>query len=114
GLFALLPAVADAVRLPVVATGGIADGRGVAAALVLGASAVQIGTGLLRSPEAKTHPAWADALAATHPEDTILTRAFSGRTGRSIATEYALAASSGTAPRPAPYPVQRGLTAPMR
>ena len=53
GLFALLPAVVDAVRLPVVATGGIADARGVAAALMLGASAAQIGTGFLRSPKRK-------------------------------------------------------------
>ncbi len=114
GLFALLPAVVDAVRVPVVATGGIADARGVAAALMLGASAAQIGTGLLRCPEAKLHPAWADALARTAPEDTIVSRAFSGRAGRSIATDYARAALAPDAPRPAPYPVQRALTAPMR
>jgi nitronate monooxygenase len=58
GLFALLPAVADAVKLPVIATGGIADARGIAAALILGASAVQIGTGFLRTPEAKLAAAW--------------------------------------------------------
>ncbi len=86
GLFALLPAVVDAVRAPVVATGGIADARGVAAALLLGASAVQIGTGFLRCPEARLHPAWADALSVTLPEKTAMTRAFSGRAGRSIAT----------------------------
>jgi nitronate monooxygenase len=114
GLFALLPAVVDAVGIPVVATGGIADPRGAAAALALGASAVQIGTGFLRCPEAKIHPAWADALARTRPEDTVVSRAFSGRAGRSIATDYVVAALAADAPLPAPYPVQRGLTALMR
>ncbi len=112
GLFALLPAVVDAVRVPVVATGGIADARGVAAALTLGASAAQVGTGFLRCPEARLNPAWADALGRTPPEGTLVTRAFSGRAGRSVATAYARAAAD--APRPAPYPVQRGLTQAMR
>lgn len=110
GLFALLPAVVDAVDVPVVATGGIADARGIAAALVLGASAVQIGTGFLRAPEAKTNSAWAAALAQTAPEDTIATTAFSGRLGRSVRNAYAM--SDG--PTPAPYPIQRALTGPMR
>lgn len=114
GLFALLPAVVDAVGIPVVATGGIADARGVAAALALGASAAQIGTAFLRCPEAKIHPAWADALAATAPEDTMVSRTFSGRAGRSIASDYVRAATAAGAPPPAPYPVQRALTAPMR
>jgi nitronate monooxygenase len=114
GLFSLLPAVVDAVRVPVVATGGIADARGIAAALLLGASAVQIGTGFLRCPEAKLHPAWAEALARTPPEGTIVSRAFSGRAGRSIATAYVRAATAPEAPAPAPYPVQRGLTQRMR
>ncbi len=114
GLFALLPAIVDAVRIPVVATGGIADARGIAAAFVLGASAVQIGTGFLRSPEAGLHPAWAAALADTLPEQTMLTRAFSGRAGRGIATKYVRAAAAPDAPVPAPYPVQRGLAAAMR
>ena len=114
GLFSLVPAVADAVSIPVIAAGGIADARGVAAALLLGASSVMIGTGFLRCPEAKLPSAWADAIAHTLPEDTFVTRAFSGRPGRAIATAYALAASAPDAPEPAPYPVQRGLTQAMR
>jgi nitronate monooxygenase len=114
GLFALLPAVVDAVNLPVIAAGGIADARGMAAALILGASAVQIGTGFLRSPEASLPSAWADAIGRSQPEQTVLTRAYSGRAGRGVATSYALAATAPDAPPPAPYPVQRGLTQPMR
>jgi nitronate monooxygenase len=114
GLFALLPAVVDAVSVPVVATGGIGDARGVAAALLLGARAVQIGSALLRCPEAGIPAAWSDALGRIAPEDTILTRAFSGRTGRSVATAYARAANGPDAPTAAPYPIQRGLTAAMR
>jgi nitronate monooxygenase len=98
----------------VVATGGIADARGVAAALVLGASAAQIGTAFLVCPEAKIHPAWAKALLAAAPGDTIVSRVFSGRAGRSLATKYVRAATGPTAPTPAPYPIQRGLTAAMR
>ena len=65
-------------KVPVIATDGIADLRGVAAALPF-----------LRSPEAKLPEAWADALASAAPEDTLVTRAFSGRAGRSLATAYA-------------------------
>ena len=112
GLMALLPQVVDAVKVPVIATGGIADARGVAAALLLGASAVQIGTGFLRTPEAMTPQSYADRLARTEAHETMLTRAFSGRPGRAVVTAYVRAATTG--PRPAPYPVQRGLTAAMR
>lgn len=114
GLTALIPAVADSVQLPVIAAGGIADGRGVAAALVLGASAVVVGTALLRSPEAAIAPGWADAIVRARPEDSANTRAFTGRLGRSLRTAYVEAAASGEAPRPAPFPVQASLTKAMR
>ncbi|HLY04794.1 MAG TPA: nitronate monooxygenase [Rhizomicrobium sp.] len=114
GLVSLVPAIVDAVKVPVVATGGIADGRGVAAAFALGASAVQIGTAFLRCPEADIPRAWTDALGRTRPEETVVSRVFSGKPGRSIATAYVKAATSAEAPPPAPYPVQRALTAPMR
>jgi len=114
GLFSLIPAVADAVSIPVVATGGIADGRTIAAALLLGASAAQIGTAFLRCPEAKIPSAWADAIGTAAPEDTVITRALTGRPARSLATDFVRAAMAPTAPPPSPYPVQRGLTQPMR
>jgi nitronate monooxygenase len=112
GLFVLLPQIADAVRIPVIAAGGIMDGRGIAAALTLGASAVQLGTAFLRSPEAAIHPAWAAAIAGAAPEDTVLTRGFSGRLARGIRNQVTEAFAGEL--RPAPYPVQRALMVKVR
>lgn len=114
GLVSLVPAICDAVSVPVVATGGIADARGLVAALALGASAVQIGTGLLRSPEAAIATAWSDALAKSRPEDVAVTRAFSGRPGRALRTDYVAAIERPGAVPPLPYPLQRSATGPMR
>jgi nitronate monooxygenase len=97
------------VSIPIIAAGGIADGRGIAAALILGASAVQIGTALLRSPKAGIASAWADSLADLEPEATMPTRAFSGRLGHAVATDYVRAAAAAAFPL-APYPDSAAMT----
>lgn len=84
GLFALLPQVVDAVKVPVIATGGIGDARTMAAALTLGAAAVQIGTAFLFCPEAKILPPHRAALRVARDDSTIVTNVFSGRLARGL------------------------------
>jgi len=114
GLFALLPRLADHLDVPVIAAGGIADGRGLAAALALGASAVQVGTALLRCPETGIDKDWSAALDGLAPEQTAPTRAYSGRLARAAPTPFVTAWADPSAPRPAPYPQQRALVAQWR
>ncbi len=111
GGLALVPQVADAVDLPVVAAGGIADGRGIAAALTLGAQAVQIGTGFLACRESGTHDAHRMALLGPAAEDTGLTRAFSGRLARGIRNRFMQEIGAGPL---APYPAQGWLSGRLR
>ncbi len=109
GLLALLRLVARAVDLPLVAAGGIADGAAVAAVLVAGAEAAQLGTAFLRCPEAGTAPAHRAALRGPGP--TALTRAFTGRRARALVNRFVAEHSAGA---PAAYPHVHHLTAPLR
>ncbi len=84
GTFTLVPQIADAVSLPVIAAGGIADGRGIAAAFALGADGVQIGTGYLRCPEAAISPSYRRALETAGSGSTVVTNVFTGRPARAI------------------------------
>jgi nitronate monooxygenase len=84
GLFALLPQVVDAVRVPVIAAGGIADGRGIAAAFALGAAGVQIGSAYLRCPESKVSVPGRAALAQGNDESTVITNVMTGRPARGV------------------------------
>ena len=85
GTFALVPQVVDAVKVPVIAAGGIADGRGIAAAFALGASGVQIGTAYLRCPESKVIAPARVALAQAHDDSTVITNVMTGRPARGVA-----------------------------
>jgi nitronate monooxygenase len=88
GTMALVPQVVDAVKVPVVAAGGIADGRGILAAFALGAAAVQIGTAYLHCPEAQISPLYRQALKATRDNQTAITNVFTGRPARAIVNRF--------------------------
>lgn len=88
GTMALVPRVVDVVSVPVVAAGGIADGRGVAAALMLGAAGVQVGTAFLATPECSSPEVHKQAVVAATGDDTMATRAYSGRLARGVANDF--------------------------
>jgi len=112
GTLALVPQVVDAVELPVIAAGGIADGRGIAAAFALGAAGVQLGTAFLSCPEAQVSAPHRAALRAARDEDTRLTKAFSGRPARGLRNRYveAMAAFDDALPD---FPRLSSLTGPL-
>ena len=89
GSFALIPRIVDAVTVPVIAAGGIADGRGIVAALALGASAVQVGTAFLATPECKSSDVHKRAVLNASGDDTMHSTAFSGRAARTVVNDYA-------------------------
>lgn len=113
GTLSLVPQVVDAVKVPVIAAGGMADGRGIAAALKLGASAAQIGTAFLACEESNAAPLHRAKLFSPDARRTTLTRAFTGRLARSIHNEF-IDAMRGSEAAFAQYPVQGWLTAQLR
>lgn len=112
GVFALVPQVVDAVRVPVIAAGAVADRRGVAAALALGASGVQVGTAFLRTRESAASDAHRAAIQAAADTDTVLTRAMSGRLARGIPNRAMRTIEA--AGIIAPFPAQNWLTGVFR
>jgi nitronate monooxygenase len=113
GTFSLVPQVADAVDVPVVAAGGIADGRGIAAAFALGAHGVQIGTGFLNTVESNASAPHRRALNSEAARRTVLTKVFSGRLARGIANRLTRELADVERDVPA-YPVQNALMMPVR
>jgi len=115
GTIALVPQVIDAVKVPVIASGGIMDGRGIAAALALGAGAVQMGTAFLTCDEAGIPEAYKEAILAAREHETRLTRAFSGRPARGIVNRFMTEVErAGAAGAILPFPLQNALTRPLR
>ena len=113
GTLALVPQIVDAVSIPVIAAGGIGDGRGIAAALALGASAVQLGTAFLTCPESAAHPLYRRALNEARDDKTQITHAFSGRPARGLENRYLreMAGHEDTYPD---FPILNTLTGPLR
>lgn len=113
GTFSLIPQVADAVQTPIIAAGGIGDGRGIAAALMLGASGAQLGTVFLATDESGASEAHKAQLVAESARHTALTKVFSGRLARGIRNQFMEEMASQEAALP-PYPIQNWFTQPIR
>ena len=113
GTMSLVPQVVDAVKIPVIAAGGITDGRGLLASIILGAQAVQIGTRFLTSAESGAHPVYKRAIFNSTEESTVVTKSFSGRPARGIKNRFIEEfEASGVAPLP--FPSQNTATKDIR
>jgi nitronate monooxygenase len=113
GGLALVPQMVDRIRLPVIAAGGIMDGRGIAAALALGAEGVQLGTAFLSCPESGTPTPHMDALVDASDESTVVTHVYSGRPARTIETAL-IDTLERSGLEPLPFPLQAALLAEIR
>ena len=114
GTIALVPQVVDAVTIPVIASGAIMDGRGMAAALVLGAQGVQMGTAFLTTDEAGVPEVYKDAILRAHENETRLTRSFSGRPARGIVNRFMNEVDGDGGQDILAFPVQNALTRTLR
>jgi len=113
GTIALVPQIVDQVNIPVIASGGIMDGRGLVAALVLGAQGVQMGTRFLTSNESGAHSSYQEKLLQSTEESTVLTNSFSGRPARGIKNEF-IAHWENIDIKPQPFPIQNTMTRDIR
>jgi nitronate monooxygenase len=113
GTMALVPLLANHVRIPIIAAGGIMDGRGVGAALALGAAGVQMGTAFLACPESGAHPRYKEMLSQGTEITTSLSRCFSGRLARGLNNRFTTELHAHEAELPG-YPVQNALTREIR
>jgi nitronate monooxygenase len=113
GTFALVPQVVDAVRVPVIAAGGISDGRGIAAAFALGASGVQVGTAYLHTPEARITPLHRAALGTARDADSVLTNVFTGRPARGLKNRI-VRETGPMAPDAPAFPLGANFILPLR
>jgi len=109
----LVPQLVDQVKLPVIAAGGIMDGKGIVAALALGAAGVQMGTAFLSCPEAGVHAKYKQTLLSLNQDNTTLTRAFSGKLARAIQNKF-ITRMDENKESILDYPVQNALTSIMR
>jgi enoyl-[acyl-carrier protein] reductase II len=109
GGMALIPQTVDAVKIPVLAAGGIVDGRGVVAALALGAQGAVIGTRFIASQESQAAQGYREAIVSAHDDDTMRTRAYTGKPARTIKTEYAQEWETRTS-EIQPFPMQAGIS----
>ena len=113
GTFALVPQIVDAVKVPVIAAGGIADARGIAAAFALGAAGVQLGSAYLLCPEAKISAPHRAALSSVRDDSTVLTNVISGRPARSIANRL-IREVGPISPAAPDFPLAAGALIPLR
>jgi nitronate monooxygenase len=113
GTIALIPQLVDTLKVPVVAAGGIMDGRGVVAAIALGAVGVQMGTAFLACTESGAHPVYKESLLQSTEESTVLTRTFSGKPVRTVRNRFTTEMETHAAALP-DYPIQNSLTRDLR